>query len=127
MIGIGRPIHFDLISDLIGGLLDFILGPIQALIGWVVKSITDFLMMVLGGIFDLLLGLVGFLISLLPDVPDLHLSAPSGILVGYGWLNSFLPVAETLTAVGVLVGVMVVIFGYRIIIKIYELFPFKFT
>lgn len=117
----------DIIGGLIQGLLDFILGPVQALIAWAVNAIAGLFFMLIGGIFDLLLGVLGFVISLLPDVPNLGLSNASGILVGYAWLNSWLPVSETLTAISVIVGVMVLIFGFRVVVKIWEWFPFKFS
>lgn len=44
-----------------------------------------------------------------PDVPDI-----TGVVHLYGWLDSFLPVTETLTAMGLAVGLLVLMTNVRV-------------
>ncbi len=98
----------QLLTDVVQGVLDGITGLISNLAA---------------GAIDVLSGIV----ALFPTADPLGLSASSGILRGYSWLNSWLPVSETLTAIGLIVLVATTVFAVRVAIKLWEWLPFKFS
>ncbi len=79
--------------------------------------------MVIELIVKLVLTIVQGLIDLLPPAGDLGLSAPSGIVQGYSWLDSFLPVHETLSFVGILGVVYVGVLAFRALVTLWHLIP----
>lgn len=85
----------------------------------------------IGGLFDnmaaSLVDVLSGVIGQFPTADPLGLSPASGILIGYAWLNSWLPVAELIGALSMIVLVATVIFGVRIAIKLWEWLPFKFS
>jgi hypothetical protein len=80
---------------------------------WVVQSLLDGIVVIIDGFLAGLLAGVDFLMDMFPEVAPLGLNSQSGILIGYAWLNSWLPVGETLTALTAIVGVASVVFAAR--------------
>jgi hypothetical protein len=62
-------------------------------------------------------------ISLLPAASDLHLSAQTGWLWGYSYMNRIVPIPEVLAFVAILAGVRVGIFTWRLAVNIWHLIP----
>jgi hypothetical protein len=79
-------------------------------------------------VWDLLVGAVrpifDGLFALLPDAGDLGLSIPAGFIRGYAWLNSWLPVAETVAALVTLGVVILAILAFRVALTIWKALPF---
>ena len=72
--------------------------------------------MIVDGFIGACLNWVNIFLGLLPtgSAPDLGL--PSGVVVGYTWLNGVFPVTESLAALGAVLGVYGVVFGFRLVV-----------
>lgn len=92
-----------LLHDLLQGLIDGLMGIVQALLG-------------------VLMSVLAWVFSLLPDASDLGLSPGSGIILGYNWLDSFLPVHEIIAGIGLLVGVITLWVAAATVLFIYHQF-----
>jgi len=83
-------------------------NPIQ----WVIQTATDWVFSAVNALLDLL-----------PNAADLGLEAPTGWIRGYNVLDTFLPLHEALAAIAVILGVYVVVFGWRLAVTVYHLIP----
>lgn len=91
--------------------------------GDVSAKLFDLFFKAVQALADAVFAAVGAMIGMLPDAADLGLVLPSGIVRGYTLLNSFLPLAEALTAVGVIMAAYGVLFTWRLAVTIYKLIP----
>lgn len=82
---------------------------------WLLSTVFGFMTGVVGGA----LGIMSSAIGLVPGAGSLA----GGILVGYAWINTFLPVAEVGAGVVFLLVLYGVLFGYRFIREIWSLVP----
>lgn len=62
-------------------------------------------------------------LDLLPDAEDLNLEIPSGFILGFSFLNTFLPLTEALAAIAGFVLIIVAGIGWRIAVTVYHLIP----
>lgn len=69
----------------------------------------------LGGLFDLL----GDAVQMLPYGGTIA----GGVIIGYGWLNTFLPISETVAGILWLLTLYLWLFGYRMIREAWSLVP----
>lgn len=113
----------QLLSDAFAWLSDLVIGTAQDVVQLALDGLTAILDNMAAGLVDQLQGVI----SGLPVGAPLGLASQSGIIVGYGWLNTFLPVAELLTALALIVTVATAIFAVRLAIKLWEWLPFKFS
>jgi hypothetical protein len=68
--------------------------------------------------------ITGLLTVLGPFTPEgLIGSVSGGALVGFAYLNTFLPVTETLAGIGFLLGTYVWLFTYRVLREMWALVP----
>jgi len=65
--------------------------------------------------------------AVLPQSGGIAITIPSGVFLGYGWLNGFLPLDEVLACLGILFAMWGVVFGFRLAIFVYDRLPFKFS
>jgi len=107
------------IPSIVGGLIGGLLGMAGDAVGTAVQAVMSWL----GSAVDAMAGVAAEVIELLPDATDLGLSIPDGWLVGYTWLNGFLPLSETLTWLGVLLTVAVAVTTWRVAVTLYHLIP----
>lgn len=47
-----------------------------------------------------------------------------GVILGYNWLNTFLPVTETVAGIVFLLSVYLLLFGFRVLREAWSLVPF---
>lgn len=71
-----------------------------------------------------LLAPIELAVSLLPIVAPLGIGSLGGLLVGFSQFNSFLPLAEAVTALGIVLGVQFATFGFRVIVTVKNMLPF---
>lgn len=74
-------------------------------------------------VWDLFMWIAGSMVDALPDAPTLDLGDATGWLKGYTLLNTFLPLSEALTVIGVIVAVMVGTALFRLSVTAYHLIP----
>ena len=96
----------------VGGFLGGLVGTAANIVWAPIKAVVDGLAAVADGV-----------VSMLPNATDLHLSIPSGWLIGYSWVDSFLPVHEAITAAGMFVTIVTGLFVFRVAVLIYHLIP----
>jgi len=96
------------IEDIVGGLVDGLAGGFD---------------LIVGGLIDGLARLAQQVVELLPEASTLALPDMSGWLLGYNWLNSFLPVGEALGYAGVMLAIYGGILVYRLAVVVYHLIP----
>lgn len=77
----------------------------------------------IGVIVQGLIGLAHLVIGLLPDAGPLGLAVPTGFIYAFDVLNTFLPLAEALAFVGVLVTAAMAVMTFRLAVTIYHLIP----
>lgn len=75
-----------------------------------------------GGVFGLLKAIFDGVFGALGTVAG-GSSVPHGILVGYSWLNTFLPMSDVVAGIGVLLGLYGFLFGYRFVREMWSLIP----
>lgn len=68
--------------------------------------------MITDAILGALLAGMGFVVDLLPEAGTLDLDGFSGIWVGYGQWNTWLPLTELLACVVAYLGLQLVMYGY---------------
>lgn len=110
---------------MIEGWLDTIFSVGKQLLGAVVNPIAGAILFFVGfvqQIIDGLLALASGVIALLPDA-DPNFSIPEGWLVGYAWVNSFLPLSECLAFAGLIAGALVLHMTWRMAVTVYHLIP----
>lgn len=73
------------------------------------------------------LGVLDFVMELLPVASDLGLTEFSGVWTGYAFLNGWLPLTETLAAVGIFLGAHVLLYAAMGVLALWRLVPFKFS
>jgi len=79
-------------------------------------------------LLQLVLGFLGDVLSaVLPDGEPLGLPDVSGLLYGYNLLNTILPLSEVLTAIGIMLGVSLAVFLFRLVLTLWHALPFKFS
>lgn len=74
-----------------------------------------------GAIVDALMGLVAHVIGLLPDMPDLGIPSLSGWLVGYAFFDTYLPLHEALTGMGLVLSLVIASYTWRLGVEVYHL------
>jgi hypothetical protein len=79
-------------------------------------------------IFEFFLGFLtnivaGIVELFLPEAGDLGLVAPTGLVVGYTWLNTFLPISEAIVFALILLGLYLAGFAWRLFLQVYHLIP----
>lgn len=81
--------------------------------------------MIWDAIVTFLLGAASALVSLLPNASSIGLqSVASPVIRGYTWANTFLPLSEALTAVGIFVGVYLALIGFAAVRELIRHIPF---
>lgn len=50
-------------------------------------------------------------------------SVGHSVLVGYSWLNTFLPMSDVVAGIGFLLGLYGFLFGYRFVREVWSLVP----
>jgi len=75
------------------------------------------------GLADAVFKVIGSMIDALPDAADLGIDIPDGFVVGYSFLNTFLPLSEALTIAGTALAGYVALFGWRLAVMVYHLIP----
>jgi hypothetical protein len=95
---------------------------LSALVNQLEAMMVNGINMLLSGLSSfvdgVLAGLVAVPLSIvngLPNAGDLGLSSVSGIIIGYSWLDTFLPVHELLAMLGVGITVATAVFAIRLV------------
>lgn len=96
-----------------------IVGVIAGGVALGIDPVVDFAKAVVDGLAKVADAAIG----LLPDAGDLNLDAQTGWLTSYAYFNTFLPVSETLGMVGVLIGIRLAVFAWRMADRIWHLIP----
>lgn len=107
------------IGGIVGGVIGGLLGIGQDIIGTAVGAAMSWL----GFAVDAMAQAAAEVMNLLPDAGDLGLTVPSGWLLGYGWLDGFLPLHETVAFLGVLVTAAMAVVAWRVAVVVYHLIP----
>ena len=79
--------------------------------------------MITQAILTAIFAVVGGLVSLLPTGQPLGLAAMP-VVQGFGQMNAYMPLAEAVTAVGVVLLVEGGVFGFRLVVTLWHMLPF---
>lgn len=77
-----------------------------------------------------LVGLFGGILAALPEYtlpPELTQDFPVDVATYVSWANGYFPVYHAGIALGVLLGVRLLMTAWTVVVWVYEKFPFKFT
>jgi hypothetical protein len=72
-----------------------------------------------GGVLHLALGGLGAMVGAVPGGSALG----GGIVVGWSWLNTFLPMQEVAAGMAFLVGVYLLLFAFRLVLTVWGQIP----
>lgn len=89
---------------------------IAAVLQWLQDLISNIVNTVVGGIIDAL-----------PDAQPIGAPNLAGLLVGFVWLNGFLPMDAGVTVSGLILVAMLAKFGFTSAVTIYHLIPKPFS
>jgi hypothetical protein len=73
----------------------------------------------LGGVLHLALGAAGTMVQTVPGAVSLS----GGVVVGWSFLNTFLPLTEVGLGIGFLLVVYMLLFGFRVVLTVWGQIP----
>jgi len=110
------------VGAFVGGIVDGIVSFGGDVIGTAVGAVMSWVGNVVNGLASVVAGILGYL----PDATDLGLSIPSGWLVGYAWLNGFVPLGEMIAFIAILAAAQLGPIVWHSLVTVYHLIPKPF-
>jgi hypothetical protein len=100
------------ISDEVASVLSQIFAAVLGFIGNFLRGITD--------------AVLSWLVNSLPDAPALGVPSFSGLIVGYAWLNQWVPLDVGLQGLALVYGATIAKFTLRLILTAWHTLPKPF-
>jgi len=106
----------------VGGIVDGIVSFGGDIVGTAVGGVMSWIGNVVNGLAEAVAGVLAYL----PDATDLGLSIPDGWLVGYAWLNGFVPLGEMIAFILILAAAQLGPIIWQSLVTVYHLIPKPF-
>jgi hypothetical protein len=129
VVGVPRALaSWELCALIPNGLGSAVCSGLQAIgandpAGAIVAAVMDFIGTLAAGLAQLAQDTI---LNALPDAPDLGIPSLGGLVVGYAWLNTFLPIDTGITVAGLLLAAMLAKFAFRVALTVWHAIPKPF-